>query len=156
MMIECPTQEIRPVTPVDELEAVLASMPGISFPVIHTFTPGLYLRQIFMPAGSLLTSMEHKTEHPFIVISGTVDVMTAGGRETYIGPYMGITKPGTKRVLYTHTDTVWITVHANPGNLTDPDEIGSQILEPNTNPILTKDHPRLNGWKETKPKGHIS
>ena len=123
-------------------------MPGIEFPLVHTFTPGIYVRQIFMPAGSLLTSMEHKTEHPFIVISGMVDVMTAEGTETYVGPYMGITKPGTKRILYTHTDTVWITIHANHENIEDPEKIGESILEPNTNPLLSENHPRLNGWRE--------
>ena len=27
-------------------------------------------------------------------------------------PYHGITKPGTKRIIYTHEDSVFITVHA--------------------------------------------
>ena len=136
--LTAPPEELRQPTPLDEFESMLATLPPIEFPLVHSFTPGIYIRQCVLPAGSLLTSMEHKTEHHFIIVSGTVDVISAFERVTYVGPYMGVTLPGTKRVLYAHTDTLWITIHANPENLTDPDEIGARILEPNET---------FNGWR---------
>lgn len=113
----------------NSLEEKLSSLPQCVLPLVHTFTPGLYVRQIFIPAGTLLTSMTHKTEHPFVVIEGEISVISGNERETYVGPYMGVTIPGTKRALYAHTDTTWLTFHANPDDLRDPVEIGDRILE---------------------------
>ena len=41
-----------------------------------------------------------------------MSIITEDGLETIEAPYQGITKPGTKRVIYTHTDCVFTTVHA--------------------------------------------
>jgi len=43
---------------IDELESVMISEGEvIEFPVVHRFTDGMYIRQIFMPKGSLLISV---------------------------------------------------------------------------------------------------
>ena len=145
------TDEIRAVNKIDELEANLAQLPGVALPLVHTFTPGLYVRQIIIPAGTLLTSMEHKTEHPFIIVSGEIDVISNFETIKYVAPYMGITKPGTKRALYAHTETIWITIHANPQNITDPDQMVKDLTEENDNPLLKgndMDNPNINIWRK--------
>ena len=58
---------------IDQLEAVLFNCPQIDCPLVHRFTPGMYIREIFMPAGTMLTSMIHKTEHPYVVSQGKVN-----------------------------------------------------------------------------------
>lgn len=103
----------------------------------HTFTPGMYGRTIYMPKDSLLTSQVHDTEHQFVILSGTVAVWTREtGTLVFKGPYCGITKPGTRRLLYTFEDTVWKTFHANHDNLTDLDEILGRIVHQHINPLL--------------------
>lgn len=93
-------------------------------PLNHVFTPGLYVREAFLERGSLYTSRIHLTEHPFIISSGIVSVWDdISGWVTYRAPHTGITKPGTRRVLFIHEDTIWSTCHANPTNETDPDKI---------------------------------
>lgn len=90
------------------------------FKLTHTFLPGLYVRQIYMPAGSVLTTKIHKMEHPFFVLQGSVSVYSEkDGPQLVSGPYRGITVPGTRRLLVVHEDVVWITVHPNPENITD-------------------------------------
>ena len=42
--------------------------------------------------------------------------------------HIGITKPGTKRVIVAVTDLVWATWHAT--DLTDPDAIWDAFIEP--------------------------
>ena len=84
---------------------------SIGLAVSHTVTPGLYVRELTMPAGLLIVSRIHLREHPFYILSGEVSVYDGDSVSTYVGPYKGITKPGTKRVLYTHKDTVWVTFH---------------------------------------------
>lgn len=97
----------------DSLEtALLRAFPVVELPLKHRFTPGLYTREIFMPAGALVTSKVHKTEHPYVVIKGRVSVGIPGvGVEHIQAPHVGITQPGTKRLLYIHEDTVWLTFH---------------------------------------------
>ena len=81
-------------------------------PVKHTFADGCYIRQIFNPANEIIITKVHKKEHPFFLMKGKMSILTEEGIEHLKAPYQGITKPGTKRVIYTHEKCVFITVHA--------------------------------------------
>ena len=81
-------------------------------PVKHTFADGCYIREIFNPAGLLLVTKIHKKKHPFFLMKGKMSILTEEGVKHVEAPHHGITNPGTKRVIYTHTDCVFITVHA--------------------------------------------
>ena len=81
-------------------------------PLKHTIVGGLYIREIFMPKGQLISTGIHKKEHPYFVLKGDVSVLTDKGIERIKAPHTNITKPGTKRLIYIHEDTIWITVHA--------------------------------------------
>lgn len=112
----------------DDLEVALARLPRVELPVTHRFTPGMYIREIQIPAGVMLTSMTHKTEHPFVISQGRIKVTSdTEGSVVYEAPYTGITKPGTRRALHAETDVVWTTFHATEE--TDVDKICQQILE---------------------------
>jgi len=51
-------------------------------------------------------------------------------------PFDGMTEPGTRRILDVLEDTVWITVHYNPTNTKDLDELEEWIIEPHNNPLV--------------------
>ena len=99
----------------EKLEALPLSVKGDALdkmcPLKHTFVDGAYIREIFMPKGTLLTSKIHKICHPYFVMKGDCSVLTDEGVVRIKAPYTGVTQPGTKRILYMHEDTVWITVH---------------------------------------------
>ena len=78
-----------------------------------------YIREIFMPADQLITTKIHKKLHPFFVMSGRLTIISEDGIKEIKAPYHGITKPGTKRIIYTHEDTVFITVHATDKTTVD-------------------------------------
>jgi hypothetical protein len=103
---------------IDELEATMVeNFPLINCPLNHRFTEGMYVREIFMPAGSLITSKIHKTQHQYFILKGAVSVWIDEGEEAYLeAPYIGITEPGTRRVLYVWDDCIWATSHPNPDN----------------------------------------
>lgn len=143
-------EEIAKASEVEQLEYQLSQMPDGFFPTEHLFLPGMYLRKIFMPAGSLLTSMKHKTRHSFVIMSGKLRVMDQEGVVEYEAPFIGVTEAGTKRVLYIHEDTTWITFHANPENISEPDEMVEYLTYPNENPLFDKDDSRINSWKENR------
>jgi len=84
----------------------------IEAPLIHKFTPNMYIREVFMPKGSMLTSKVHKTEHPFVVLTGVAVVATPEGEtEVLAAGHSGITKPNTRRVLFIEADCRWVTFH---------------------------------------------
>ena len=96
----------------------------VEVPVKHRFTPGMYVREVMVPAGTGVITHVHKTEHPFVVSSGKILVWTPGhGAVTITAPYTGITKPGTIRVAVALEDTVWTTFHPNPNNEMDIEKL---------------------------------
>ena len=98
-------------------------------PLKHTIVGGLYIREIFMPKGQLISTGIHKKEHPYFILQGDVSVLTDQRIKRVKAPYHDITKPGTKRLIFIHEDTTWITVHA-----TEKESV-EEILED----ILAKD-----------------
>jgi hypothetical protein len=118
---------------IQELESQMAKLPD-SFigdnelcPLAHTFAPGIYVREITIPADMLVIGKIHKHAHPNFLMKGKVSVITEhGGREDLEAPCHMISPAGTKRVVYTHTDTVWVTVHATDSK--DLDEIEEQVI----------------------------
>jgi len=143
-------EEIAAASKIEQIEYEMSQMPDGYFPTEHLFLPGMYVRKIFMPAGSLLTSMQHKTKHPFVIASGRLRVMDQVGVVEYEAPIVGVTEAGTKRVLYIYEDTTWITFHANPENISDADEMAEYLTYPNENPLFDKNDPRLNSWKKDR------
>ena len=72
----------------------------------------------------------HKEEHPFFLMKGECSVLTEDGPQKIKAPYYDITKAGTKRVIYIHSDTKWVTVHAT--SLKDIDKIEAFIRHTNS------------------------
>lgn len=127
------------VSEIDQLEKVmLDNFPMVECPLTHRFTDGLYVREIFMPAGSLITSKIHKTQHQFFVLKGKVIVWIDGEEQIIEAPYIGVTEPNTQRVLYVVEDCIWATSHPNPDNET-VEQIEERILEKHDN-VLLSDH----------------
>jgi len=84
-------------------------------PLVHSFGGGMYVREIFIPAGMMLTGKIHKHEHPNFLMEGKVSMITEdGGAKIMEAPQSMLSPAGCKRALFTHTPTWWITVHLNP------------------------------------------
>lgn len=83
------------------------------YPLKHSFSEGIYVREISIPAGHVVVGKIHKHEHPNFISKGRVTVVTEqGGVEELVAPVTIISPAGTKRLLFTHEDTVWTTIHA--------------------------------------------
>jgi len=149
------SEELSTISLIDRIEADLVNYPDVEFPLEHTFMPGLYKRKIFMKAGTILASMRHKFSHPFFISRGHIEVLRddgKGGLEIegiFTAGYEGVTKPGTKRLLRIIEDTEWSTVHANPDNISDPDEMVRLISEKLENPLIDCGDDRFNQWKSS-------
>lgn len=131
-------EQLSPRLLIDRFEEMLAKAPGCSIANAkselglgckyrHRMMNGLYVREMFLPKGVFFVTKIHKTLHPFFLLEGIVTVYSEEtGMVRMKAPYSGVTKPGTKRALYTNENTVWVTVHAT--EKTDIEQIGKDIL----------------------------
>lgn len=119
----------------DELEPAIEELT-------HTFTPELYARTWKAKAGTIWVSRTHKTCHQFVILKGALSVWIDGVETYYEAPYHGITKPGTRRILYIFEDTEWTTFHSNPDNLNE-NEIVDLITEKHENSLFSEEDKKL-------------
>lgn len=120
---------------IDALELALCAHPGaIELPVIHRFTPGMYSRELHAPAGVLATTYIHRQEHQFAVLAGEVSVLEGleGEARRIRAPFVGVTKVGTRRVVFVHEAAVWVTFH--PTSATTVEEAEAELFEFRTLP----------------------
>ena len=89
-------------------------------PTEHLFSPGVYIRKVFIPKGTYLVAKIHKHFHSNIIAQGKVLTVTEFGIETHEAYTMFNSPAGTKRALAALEDTIWCCVHTNPDNITDP------------------------------------
>ncbi len=95
-------------------------------PPKHYLLNGVYTRELFIPAGTLLTGKIHTTAHQSIMLYGDISVMTEDGMKRINEPCIITSMSGMKRAGYTHADTVWITIHAT--DLTDIEQIEAALF----------------------------
>ncbi len=97
-------------------------------PLKHSFSDGIYVREIFIPKGMFIVGKIHKHDHPNFLMSGEVDVVTESGKVRLKGPCSMISAAGAKRALFAITDLVWVTVHLNPTNTQDLDKLEKEVI----------------------------
>lgn len=97
---------------IELIEDAMFKCEQLHIPVGHAFADGLYMRQIMIPKGTLLTSKFHKYEQLDVMLQGDMSIVTNDGVVRVKAPMIGTSTPGMKRLGYAHEDTLWITVHA--------------------------------------------
>jgi hypothetical protein len=112
------------------LQRQLEQLNQVELPLTHHFAPGLYAREIFLPAGTIVIGKVHRHAHPNHIKSGHVIVATAEGVMELKGEQKFISPPGTKRALIVIEDTVWTTYHLNTTNTQDLSLIEADVIVP--------------------------
>lgn len=87
------------------------------FPLTHSFSEGIYTREIFIKKGMFVIGKIHKLDHTFFLMKGKLLLCTEDGAKEIEAPYYGIASSGTKRVAFALEDTVFVNVHPNPNNI---------------------------------------
>ena len=128
---------------IDKLESIMVgNFPMVDCPVIHRFTDGMYVRETTMPTGSLITSKIHKTQHTYFVMKGKAIVWIDGVEHLIEAPFIGITEPNTRRVLYILEECTWATSHTNPDNET-AEQVEDRIIEKHDNIFLSEKEKKM-------------
>ena len=120
---------------VTDLADILKQYPQEDLPVQHEFLEGIYLRTVFMKAGTIVVGKIHKQEHVAIISKGHATVHTEHGVVDMRAPFIFKSPPGVQRALVIHEDMVWTTVHRS--DHTDLEKLEEQLIAKDfTDPVL--------------------
>jgi hypothetical protein len=118
-----------------------AAEHGVETGLRHLFASGVYVREAFLPAGTLAIGKLHKAPHITVLLQGRVTITTEEGSETYEAPLTLVAPAGIKRVAYAHTDVIWQSIH-NVGEERDLEVIeGLLIAKDFDDPALPQEEP---------------
>lgn len=106
----------------------------------HFFAPGMYLRELTVPAGMLLVGKTHKHAHFLVVTKGRAEVISEFGRTVVEPGHISISQPGVKRIVLALEDTQFITVHLNFLDTQDLKIIEAEHIEPEVLGISALNH----------------
>ena len=98
------------------------------FPLKHTFTDGIYIRQMSMKKDSFVIGKIHKHNHVWFLLTGEISVADENNTVDHIAPCYVEAPAGSKRMIYAHEDSVWVNIHANPTNTQDLQELEELII----------------------------
>lgn len=119
---------------VERLQAEMVKMPQAELTTEHHFSPGMYMRKVFRPAGTLIVGKVHKEPHFFLCAKGEIIAWTENGMKRLQAGDVVESKPGTKRVTLAVTDAIGVTIHRT--DKTDLDEIEAELIEPDVTALF--------------------
>jgi hypothetical protein len=115
---------------ITEFEKIVQGTPGSygedPFPLVHLFINGMYIRQVTVPAKVMTVTKIHAVEHIFFLQKGIISILTEDGVVIRTAPYQGVTRVGTKRVIFHHDEVIFTTVH--PTKKTTVQEVEEEIF----------------------------
>lgn len=120
----------------DRVEAQMHEIGVTEFETTGFFCGGIYVRTVFVPAGSYLTSMIHKVEHPYVLSEGQLTMFTQDGEQVVKSPHINITLAGTRRFARADTDVLFTTFHRTDKTMEADVEL--EVVEKRINPLLTR------------------
>ena len=126
---------------IQRLESVMRDMPQVEIATTHHFAHGVYGREIFIPAGTVLVGKIHRHSTLNIIAQGTIRVTTPDGVRDISAPAIYVSPPGTKKAAVALTDVVFVNVH--PAETTDLAAIEAAMIEPETPQIANEGTPCL-------------
>jgi hypothetical protein len=112
----------------------LRKLPQIEPEIKNSFSPGVYARTIYMPAGIYLIGKTHKTEHFNIAHTGMANVTIDGQTKLICGGEFFKSEPGSKKVFEIISAMKWTTIH--PTEKTDIDEIEKDTVYTDEEEVL--------------------
>lgn len=99
---------------VESIEEILLRLPQLEIPTYHSFSPGVYVREVVMPAGAFVIGHQHKTKHFNFVLSGRARVMMDGVLQEIVAPCYFESGENVRKILHIEEEMRWATIHATP------------------------------------------
>jgi hypothetical protein len=111
---------------IEAVEAHMLTLPQAECPVEHIFGPGIYIRQVLLPAGAIVMGHSHKMPCLNVVLSGKLALLEGGVLREVEAPYIFTGSVGRK-VAYVLEDCVFQNIYATEE--TDLDKLEEMCVE---------------------------
>jgi hypothetical protein len=96
---------------VQALETELLKHPQADCPVVHRFAPGLYIRELTIPADTYVIGHKQTTHHLNIMLAGHIILTNEDGTRTeLVAPQVFVGPPGRK-IAYAVETVVWQNIY---------------------------------------------
>ena len=127
---------------VEHLQESMLQHPQVECPVTERFIPGLYAREIRIPAGTTLVGAVHRAESIVVLSAGRLRLVTEGGAVEISAPHTMTCKPGAKNAAFAIEDAVWTNFF--PTTETDPRKLVELLTFSSADELLGgKNNPQL-------------
>ena len=100
-------------------------------PIHNFFMDGVYIRGMTMYKGMTIIGAIHKDLHMCFLLKGRITVANEDGVTEHVAPCYIVSKPGVKRVLHAHEDSIWYNAHKNPTNTEDIKQLEKELVAVN-------------------------
>ncbi len=130
--------DIRSVAEFEEIERTMLQETDarLDIQVAHHFSSGVYVREAFLPKGSLVLGHAHKKECINICLSGSLMLRINGELVRIDAPCVFKSPPGVRKLAYVVEDVRWLNIH--PTEETDLAKIEDEVIE--KSPIFLEHH----------------
>lgn len=127
MLAEAKSHIIVDPAKIEQVESHLLDLPQVECPVVHHFGPGIYIREVTLPAGTLAIGHAQRFEHLNIMLTGAVAMVGDDGQTKVLrAPMIFVGKPGRK-LGYVLEACIWQNVYATDER--DIDKLESMFLD---------------------------
>lgn len=112
----------------DELSEKMRRLEQVECKETHNFSDGVYVRELFIPKGTIILGKRHRYETCNILLSGSLQLyMGKGvGDKQINAPLLFNSNPGVRKLAYALEDTVFLNIH--PTNETDLEKIEKEFI----------------------------
>lgn len=99
------------VTCFADVEHYMLQQPQVECPVTHSFAAGLYVRTLYIPAGTLAIGHRQRLEHHNVMLAGRVMMLNEDGTTSeMVAPCSFVGQPGRK-IGYVLEDVIWQNIY---------------------------------------------
>lgn len=99
-------------TSVKELEKLMLDMPQVDCPVTHHFGPGLYIREMFIPADCFIIGHFHNDVNMNIMLKGHMILRSDDGSIKELKAPLTFTNGPGRKLAYIIEDVIFQNVYA--------------------------------------------
>ena len=111
---------------IEQIEAHMLTLPQADCPVVHHFGPGIYIRELTLPAGTIAIGHKQRYEHLNVMLTGKVAIVDNGEIKILTAPMIFTGKPGRK-IGYVIETCVWQNIYST--NETDVESLEKALLD---------------------------
>lgn len=109
------------------LEDAMLQENQVECPVVHHFGPGIYVREVHLPAGTLAVGHAQRFEQLNVVLTGAVAMLGDAGELNIVKAPAIFTGPPGRKFGYVLADTVWQNIYATEE--TDIEKLEASFLD---------------------------